>query len=420
MFILAVVFIFQQAIYSESIAVLVDRVVENSPSVQAKEHKLKVADAEYASSISSAFPAVNFNNNYSEQKNPFGSSFFIGSIKNYTSVFQVQQPLYLGGRIWAGMEIKKQAKQVVALSVNLEKQMVVRNFLSSYFQVLSLIDKKSSLQNSLKTQKQFVKLTNSKLKRGSARAYEAYQAEAELASYESRLRQIVSQITSLKQALQEDLKQDKLSDFSYPSEFIKVSSDKSKLQNELLQNNVQIRLAKQQVDVSEAQKDLDAGVHLPNLNLEAQVGWRSPTTSGLFEESNKSHTYIVNFSIPIFSGLSSVHTRKASSERIMQQKKQLQTSQLAATKQFYQSFESYKNSSDVYKKTKVWQSEAAKAVRNGLKNFKSGIISNFQVVQLQKGLEAAESALADATATYHMSVVELYFVLGRDLLSLYK
>ena len=181
-----------------------------------------------------------------------------------------------------------------------------------------------------------------------------------------------------------------------------------------------MRIANQQIDVAEAQKTLEVGEHLPSLNLEAQMGWRSPDTSGLFEKANESHTYIVNFSIPIFSGLSSFSARKASAQRVMQQKKHLQSSQLAVTKQFYLFYESYKNAREVYLKTKKWQRQADQAVRNGLKNFKSGIISNFQVVQLQKGLEAAESALADATASYHLSVVDLYFVLGRDLLSLYK
>ena len=45
------------------------KLVENSPSVQAKKHELAVAEAEYSSAVSAAFPSINFNNNYSEQKN---------------------------------------------------------------------------------------------------------------------------------------------------------------------------------------------------------------------------------------------------------------------------------------------------------------------------------------------------------------
>lgn len=396
------------------------KLVENSPSVQAKKHELAVAEAEYSSAVSAAFPSINFNNNYSEQKNPFGSSFFIGTIKNYSSVFQVQQPVYLGGRIWAGMEIKEQAKQATQLMVELETQKVLRDFLTNYFNLLNLEEKKQSLQKSLKIQKQFVRLTKSKLKKGSARPYESFQAEAELASYESRLKQLETQIISLTESLKEDLKIEKFNDFNYPSNFAEVNSSKEDVFNEVLKNNLQMRIANQQIDVAEAQKTLEVGEHLPSLNLEAQMGWRSPGTSGLFEKANESHTYIVNFSIPIFSGLSSFSARKASAQRVMQQKKHLQSSQLAVTKQFYLFYESYKNAREVYLKTKKWQRQADQAVRNGLKNFKSGIISNFQVVQLQKGLEAAESALADATASYHLSVVDLYFVLGRDLLSLYK
>lgn len=405
---------------AQSIHSHMQNLVEISPSIQAKKHELAAAEAEYKSAISAAFPSVNFNNNYSEQKNPFGSSFFIGTIKNYTSVFQVQQPLYLGGRIWAGMEIKKQVKDVTKISVQLEQQSVLREFLNSYFNYLKLLEKKQSLQKSLKTQRQFVQLTKNKLKKGSARPYESFQAEAELASYQSRLQQLETQISTVYSSLKEDLQLEKVSDFKYPEKFIEVKSSKSELLQEMLEHNLQLKMAQQQVDVAEAQKSLEVGEHLPSLSLEAQMGWRSPDTSGLFENSNESHTYIVNFSIPIFSGLSSLSTRKASAQKIMQQKKRLQSSQLAASKQFYLFYESYKNAKDVYIKTKNWQRQASLAVRNGLKNFKSGIISNFQVVQLQKGLEAAESAFADATAAYHMSVVDLYFVLGRDLLSLYN
>ena len=68
--------------------------------------------------------------------------------------------------------------------------------------------------------------------------------------------------------------------------------------------------------MAETQKKMIMGEHLPSLVLNGEMGWSSEKASSLFDSQNKSHSYSVLLTIPIFSGLSSVYAKQSAESKI--------------------------------------------------------------------------------------------------------
>ena len=71
-------------------------ILENDPNIKAALQGLQSAQSDYDEAIALAMPKIDMDASYSDQKNPFGSSFPL-EFSSYSSKVKVNQPLYLGG-----------------------------------------------------------------------------------------------------------------------------------------------------------------------------------------------------------------------------------------------------------------------------------------------------------------------------------
>lgn len=390
--------------------------LENDPNIKAALQGLQSAQSDYDEAIALAMPKIDMDASYSDQKNPFGSSFPL-EFSSYSSKVKVNQPLYLGGRIWNGIKVKDQAVQLNKLQFSVVVNSSLREFYKAAIRYAKFVKQKSVLSQSFRTQEGFVEITQKKYQRGNAKKFERDQAQAELLAYDSRIRQIQQQIDvakihlSLLSGVAVDKIEPKL-DFMMPGVSLKPAEYYRSLG---LKESVQIKLGEIQKHMAETQKKMIMGEHLPSLVLNGEMGWSSEKASSLFDSQNKSHSYSVLLTIPIFSGLSSVYAKQSAESKIHVAEKKLAAQQRQTIMEVSQSFLEVEAATEVFSKTKQWRVLAQSALDDGLKNFRSGIISNFQVVQLQKGQEAAESAYLDAETSLLFAWVDLTYHTGQDM-----
>ena len=72
------------------------------------------------------------------------------------------------------------------------------------------------------------------------------------------------------------------------------------------------------------------------------------------------------------------------------------------------------------RQAEAWAKKANKAVDLGLKNYRLGLISNTQVVQLQASRERAALSFASAQRDFHIAYINWNILIGKDIQNAYK
>ncbi|MBD3273977.1 MAG: hypothetical protein GF372_01630 [Candidatus Marinimicrobia bacterium] len=119
--------------------------LEQNPQIQSAEKDLRKAETQRAQARGRMLPSLNAFANYQHNFElpiftiEFGGqtqNFRAGSPENVTSGFQLQQPLFLGGALWAGYGISSAATEVSANQAMLQKQNVVLQVRQAFYNTL--------------------------------------------------------------------------------------------------------------------------------------------------------------------------------------------------------------------------------------------------------------------------------------------
>lgn len=405
---------------------LVKKAVTDNPSIEA-------AGAEYRSNRqlvreakNKIFPSVSLTGAYIKQKVPTSltGGFDVSPDQIYSGALEVEQPLFLGGKIWAGMNLREAQLEFAKLDYFAKKQEALAQILEVAFNLALAESRLDLLQDSEKVQQDFVKITRGRSNRGNARRFELDQATATLFSYRTRIRQTATQLNALRAQLSNLIAEDsdqvsfKLPQQLPPSEDVLARDVKYWQQYaiehrpELLQTNVQIELA-------EIQKRINFGDHLPQLSFRGSWGYRSLDRDSFAEDSSRASEMTLALSIPIFSGLTSVYQRRADSEKIASAtlSKEWLARQLQAEIENY--YAQLKQAQALLSESSQWSKAAKAAYVEAQKNYRLGLIDNFQLVQLQTGQEAALISEAEAVAAHHLAWINWNKAIGKDIEEVY-
>jgi outer membrane protein TolC len=424
-------FIFWGSIASATeVSDYVQRILEVDIDLQQSKAQWQAAKSNVKSGYATAMPELNLFGQSSTSKKPasYGGSLFPS--KSYTVGLSVSQPIYLGGRVWNTIRIRKELATQAEYLFGFAQQKALISALGQLVQLDSLIQKVKNIRQSQDIQKNLLDVTIRKSKRGNARSYEVHQAYADYYSYGPRIELLNNQILEAKESLSERLKwpMDKIYSQSIVKQLVQVTKNSEKFKSmtvkQALQNSYKSRadyLAQaQSLKIAKTQKKINFGSHLPTVQLSGSWGYLSNNTSQLIESSSRNETYGLDISIPLFSGLSSFHDRKSDEMKIFVQTKKNEALRQSIKVQLLKYLDLYQRSIKTLDQTQKWKSSAQKALVSGEKNFKSGFIQQVQMVQLQVGFERAFGAHIDARSQLINSYVNLAFQLGEDLVGQLK
>ncbi len=178
--------------------------------IKLEKMKLDIAGYEENEALSGFFPKIDFNEKYLNTNNPlyaFGSVInqkiltnqnvnhyfspnFLnnpGMIQNYQSMFQVEQPLFVGGKIYLGYQRAKLHKLSLRKSLNEAKQRTLYNVAKAYYSTILSHDYVSLFKNMVKTATAQEKLAKNLYKAGQVVSSDVLRAKVELAKMEEKL-----------------------------------------------------------------------------------------------------------------------------------------------------------------------------------------------------------------------------------------
>ncbi len=171
---------------------------------------LNIAGYEENEALSGFFPKINFNETYLNTDNPlyaFGSvlnqkiltnqnvqSYFSpnflnnpGMIHNYQSEFQIEQPLFMGGKIYLGYQRARLHKLSLKNGLSETKQKTLYSVAKAYYSVILAHKYVKLMKSIVKTAKAYKNLSENLYKAGQVVSSDVLRAKVELATAEEKL-----------------------------------------------------------------------------------------------------------------------------------------------------------------------------------------------------------------------------------------
>jgi len=395
--------------------------IKRSPALEAARADEKKAGYEVKEAFSQMLPNIKLKGVIEGQEQPdeFGGTFFNG--RSYSTLLEASQPIFMGGKVFNGLSLKRVQKEMASYQYFLTKQEQTTNVVKKSLEVASLKTQISILKLSEKTQKEFMNLTRKRRKRGTALRFEYEQAQADYLSYQPRIQAIEEQYHATQQELSSLL--------GFESETIEISWP-ARPKVDLGPVRPWIKQAYQQrpdyivkdyeVKVAQKKKWIDQADHLPQLSLAGTYGYKTREKSNIGDDTALMHTVQLTLEVPLFSGLSSVYKKRASEQVIYaaeKNKKQIEINIEAEVKRAHVSVLSAKKRLE---QATAWSEKAQAALGSGIQSYRVGRVSNFQVVQLQQGNERAALSRTESLQAFHVAVLNWYVAIGRDLEEAYR
>ena len=396
--------------------------VGNSEMIQASEQSFRSTVQMKKEAKTKFFPSVSLEGAYIEQEVPAAltGGLNVTPSQIYDAGIVVEQPVFLGGRIWAGVRQRKAQAARAEGVFRGNKNEIISGFLDVLYQRRRSEELMRVLEDSQKRLKDFVRATKKRARLGNARSFELSQAQASEQAYIPRIQNLKLQSSNLTTQLNSLLPPE-----SQPpgaDVFLTAAQIEKFLKSEAipeLERHPEWTQVEQDVEFAEASKSLALGEHYPSLFLKGKWGYRSIEREDLGKSDSEASELSVGVTIPIFSGLSSVYIRRSQQAQVKAAilAKEFKKKSLVASRS--SSRQSLETLLQQIKDVDNWRNSASKALREGLKNYRLGVIDNFQVVSLQQGLETAETTYIETLFNLNTALKNWCISHGLDLDSVY-
>ncbi len=381
--------------------------LQNSKQIQALKKKVEMALNEEQEAGRHLLPYVSWSNSVTDQQVALSlyNGFDFSPKKVFSSSLGFEQSIYLGGRIWRAWDIRRQALKIAKLTLLEQEQLLVTGVLTKAVGLDAAKKILIVLQESKKSQKTFVDLVVARKKRGAAKAFELAQARGDYFAYNGKINQQKILIKNLELQLKNDLN---LKSTGELRSLVVLSPEAASLEFIGEQKLPEIMAAEEMVEMAKLEKRMAMGEHYPSLQLRGEWGYQAKEFDGLGDDLSDRHMISLSLNIPIFSGLTSVYIRRANEAKIASAKLNLKHKVDLSRMQKESVVQSFSLSYAVYEANKKWAEQAEKALSNGFNSFRLGVISTFQLVQLQRGYEGAKISYWSSVRSYYAEKLKSY------------
>lgn len=410
----------------QSLPQLIEKGLEYSPVIQKSEAEYKKSKAEFSQIEARLFPtitAVGQTVNRQIAPGVFGTA---GAIRQnqYIAELQGSQPLYQGGAVSAGLASGNLSKKIAQQNVFMARQDYLFSLISAYFDLSETFQRLEQAKINRDFLREYTKIARQYASIGRTKSIDRLQADANLASSESIVLEQESQVENQRNRLIQLLG---WYDQENSSLEIQVGSkiqpiDKMELKQALdqaLKNNPKIRVAELQVEKQKADNSLTLVEDKPRLSIDGSYGYTSPNREEWFEEDFKSYSIGLTLRVPIFSGLSSLGKRRANAESYFQKEKDLDLVRDDLRRSLSSALETLSRDFERVKALKSAVDLGRRAMDSALRDYRRGLVSSTDVVQIQGSRYAAEQSLLNVEYSYLKQVLSLRRDLGVDLKQAY-
>ncbi len=395
-----------------SIQDAVQRALNRNPSVLSGREKLEEASQAYSYAISQFLPnIIGLASAFKEKAAVNGISVPFGgeSYNQYTLQLKLSQPLYQGGALMSGLHAAEKELDIRKKDLEITERDVTAQVISAYYSVMLNQQLLNVLNYTLSEEKQTQALVEKYLKIGRSQLLDVLQIKTQVAllypkisTAENQMKASASQLMSLLHDTQSEVVHLK-GDLVYIDPSIVAKSIAMKRERpELAKSRISI-------DQFEDKSSVALSTYNPALNFQALYGKTANSQSDLLNDFSNTWSVGFQFSIPIFTGLASVHEKRV----LASQEKQLEYDQQSLLDQLsYSQVQAERNldtAATVLKSSKDASDYSKASLEEAQREFKMATSSYIQLNTSEQNFLDAQTRYIGAQYDY-IDAVSKYFV----------
>ncbi|MEZ4752129.1 MAG: TolC family protein [Bdellovibrionota bacterium] len=405
---------------------LIQRTLAHHPVIQEAKQRCEESEARYAMAKSNLFPQLSLEANvgtfHDRVANP-GEDVIppVGRDRNrYVGKLILVQPIFHGFGLWNGIEMYKKKNAVVEAALEKAKAQALKEMLRAYFEVQVKRDEVQAREEAKAFHENQWKQTKMRFSQGRATRLQLLEAEYVAGTEQPVIETLQGEIENriLQMASSLDLQNPQLYQFSDSLEAAMGLLQESALPpaeeavKALAAHSPQLHEARLQVEATEAEAALELSEDLPSIDLYFSAGTDSYLRQDIATADTLFYSGEVRLKIPLFSGLSSLHKRRANRSLVNARKKvQAKTEQDSLTTLLgaYHSWKVATTRIAVARKEVAFMEEKLSLTQ---KNLRAGRSTLSDVLEAYSELLDAKKKRGDAVIEKIMAVTDIRSLLG--------
>jgi outer membrane protein len=401
---------------------IIQQVIEKYPSVLEASEALNIADAKISLSRNTYFPNFDLSASYSrlgptpEIDIPNLGKFQLYPADNYGFALNYHQNIYDFGKTASHVEYEKENKKMVEESVELVKQKLSMLAIRTYFSLIYLQEARIIKQQQIQTLKEQRDFIQKKFETGSSTEYELLTTQVKLSATETQELDLevfwktqLSVLNSLIGQPETRINYVK-SDFDIP---ITLPSEDS-LITYALSNRYEMKIANEKEKLSQIKLQVARKDYLPELHAFASAGGKN----GYFPDLGQiKANYVagIGLSVPIYDASRTKNTISMAQSAIQDVTYETDLTQRNITNEVIEYYLKEEAAIQKVDHFKLQVEQAQKAYNLAVISFKSGVITNVELLDANSNLSQSKLQLLNAKVENILSMYGLKMAVGELL-----
>lgn len=396
----------------------VSQALERNPSIRAAEEKFQETENRISQTFTQLFPTMAANLSATYRKDPLnlGNPQFGGEPYNFYSFgLQFSQPLYAGGALSSALAVARKDREIQALNLAIAKRDLTFNVLRAFYSILvqqahveTLVRNRELLQDQKTT-------TEKRHRSGLSKILDVLQVKTELALLEPTLSRARLELEVRAAELAHLLSASEAVQMKVTGELTPMIADTPGSGASGSASVLELERSKLSQEKGYEQSDFQLAKHLPRVDAIATWGRSSYVKSDLLDEYSTSWNVGVQFTLPLFSGLSSIYERRTLRSQQTQLeiedrriREQLSMEQIRAQKEL-------EATRDLLEANKTALDYAKSAFAEAKSSYRMGTIDYLRMYQAQKNLSEAEFTFNQTSFNTIIAQAKQRMALGLEL-----
>lgn len=404
--------------------------VDFSPELKSAEASLKYQSTQSLVAERSLFPKVSAELSNRFNKNPVvytatsNSTITTTSAESYSAAIKLNQPLYKGGLLTAGIGSFDLAREIARQKVFSARQNAIKALISTYYDLAQAQEQLQVTTDQRQVLKTYADIVSRYVQIGRSRKMDQLQASVNLSLTEAELVKVDQQRTLASDSLKRLLGMPeggqplagRLQITIAPAE--PVDFQEAIRAAEANYPEFQIPLLEREKQSYD--NDIDISADKPSLEFVGEWGYKAPDRPTWFDESSRYYSVGLNLSIPLFSGLTSVAKRQGYVQQNLVKEKAVETARLNLHHDLQQALVSLKNEFGHLTSAQTAVKQGREALELANNGYRQGTVSSQDVLNAQRSRYDAEKLLIDSQFAYLRALLDVRRLMGVDLEKVYE
>ena len=400
---------------------ILNQVITNFPAIKKNQQELNAADARIGLAKTAYLPDVSFNANdtYLGPVSTISlgpSSFNLFPANNYSAALDYSQIIYDFGKTTKNINLENQAKNMVNTSTELIKQRLSLSVINIYYAILFLQEAINIKDKELNTLKEHLIYIEKKMATGSAIQYEVLTTKVRMSTIENQKTDLLNSLKVQTCQMNSLLGQPEKTNILIKKELqaIQTLSPTEQLLASADKTRNEMKMAQQKTELSELKYNVVNTQNMPALKFYASGGIKN----GLFPDMYKgtwNFAVGAGIHVPIFDANHKKYSLLQVKADIQSNKEDVELTHRTIVNEVVESQANIESALQKITQSELQQKQAQQAYTLAETSFRSGVITNIELLDASTSLSEAGLSVLKAKIDYSLSLLKLKIALGEKI-----